>query len=98
MKTFCFKLYKSEHNAKLHAQINAAALTYNHCIALHKRYYKIFGKYLMGDLGFSDFVKILKYEATKFSTVIKEVGRYFASSQLCSNCGEKNPLVKDLKN
>ena len=46
MKTFCYKLYKSEHNAKLHAQINAAALTYNHCVALHNRYYKIFGKFL----------------------------------------------------
>ena len=46
MKTFCFKLYKSEHNAKLHRQINAAGLTFNHCIALHKRYYKLFGKYL----------------------------------------------------
>ncbi len=46
MKTFCFKLYKSEHNVKLHTQINAAALTYNHCIALHNRYYKLFGKFL----------------------------------------------------
>ena len=46
MKTFRFKLYKSEHNAKLHKQINAAGLTYNHCIALHKRYHKLFGKFL----------------------------------------------------
>lgn len=46
MKTFCCKLYKSKHNAKLHEQINAAGLTYNHCIRLHKRYYKLFGKYL----------------------------------------------------
>ena len=46
MKTFCYKLYKSEHNSKLHAQINAAALTFNHCIALHKRYYKLFDKFL----------------------------------------------------
>lgn len=46
MKTFSFKLYKSEHNSKLHAQINAAALTFNHCIALHKRYYYLFGNFL----------------------------------------------------
>jgi len=46
MKSFRFKLYKSDKNAKLHKQINAAGLIYNHCIALHKRYYKIFGKYL----------------------------------------------------
>ena len=46
MKTFCFKLYKSERNVKLHQQINTAGLTYNHCIALHNHYYKLFGKYL----------------------------------------------------
>ena len=46
METFCFKLYYSERNIKLHMQINAAGLTYNHCIALHNRYYKLFGKYL----------------------------------------------------
>ncbi|MBR1728725.1 MAG: transposase, partial [Selenomonadaceae bacterium] len=46
MKTFCFKLYKSERYHKLHKQINAAGLIYNHCIALHKRYYQIFKKYL----------------------------------------------------
>ena len=284
MKTFCFKLYKSEHNVKLHKQINAAGLTFNHCLALHRRYYKLFGKYLnqnklkkhltklkkipkfsyllkfgsqavqdvaerinrafelffgnvkrkvrcsppkfkkvrrdiyvyfvtdakkieietrtgqrvgfdfglkkfltasngrdvtsplffaknskliakasrelsikrkgsnnrrrarlhlarlhkkaanqrhdfhfklarrlcleynticiedlnvkamqrlygrkVSDLAFSDFVRILKYEASKFGTLIVEVGRFFASSQLCHRCGEKNPQVKDLK-
>ena len=40
MKTFCYKLYKSERNVKLYKQINAAALIFNHCIKLHKRYYK----------------------------------------------------------
>lgn len=34
MKTYCFKLYDSKRNRKLHSQINAAGLVYNHCIAL----------------------------------------------------------------
>ena len=46
MKTYCFKLYRSERNTKLNRQINSVALIYNHCIALHKRYFKIYGKYL----------------------------------------------------
>ena len=46
MKTFCFKLYHSDHNHELMRQINAAGLIYNHCIALHKRYYRLYGKYL----------------------------------------------------
>ena len=41
MKTYCFKLYKTKRNRVLHRQINAAGLIYNHCIALHKRYYRL---------------------------------------------------------
>ena len=51
----------------------------------------------ISDLAFSDFVKILKHQATKFNVAVVEVDRYFASSQICSQCGEKNPEVKDLK-
>ena len=50
----------------------------------------------IGDLGFSGFVKILKYESSKFGTIVIEVGRFFASSQQCHCCGEKNSLVKNL--
>ncbi len=46
LKTYKFKLYKSKHNKKLHRQINAAGLTYNHCIALHRRYYRLYKKSL----------------------------------------------------
>ena len=46
MKTYKFKLYKSNKNRNIHRQINASGSIYNHCIALHKRYYKIFGKHL----------------------------------------------------
>ena len=46
MKTYCFKLYSSKRNRKLHGQIDAAGLIYNHCIALHKRYYRLYNKSL----------------------------------------------------
>ena len=46
MKTFCFKLYHSEHNNALMRQINIAGLIFNHCIALHRRYYHLYGKYI----------------------------------------------------
>lgn len=57
---------------------------------------KLWGRKI-SDLAFSEFVKILKYEATKFGVQIIEVDRYFASSQTCSNCGFQNSAVKDLK-
>ena len=71
MKTYRFKLYKSERNEKLHKQINAAGLIYNHCIALHKRYYKIFGRYLNKNNLQKHLVKLKK--RGKFS-YIKEIG------------------------
>ena len=46
MQTFEFKLYSSKKNRYLHQMITTAAQIYNHCIALHKRYYKLFKKYL----------------------------------------------------
>ncbi|MFR8653102.1 hypothetical protein [Megamonas funiformis] len=47
MKTYCFKLYKAKRNRKLHKVINIAGIIYNHCIALHKRYYRLFKNLLI---------------------------------------------------
>ena len=46
IKTYCFKLYKSKQNKYLVRAIELAAEIYNHCIALHKRYYKLYNIYL----------------------------------------------------
>ena len=46
MRTYKFKLYRSKNNRYLKRTINTSAVIYNHCIALHKRYYRMFGKYL----------------------------------------------------
>lgn len=46
MKTLKFKLYSHTRNRYLKRSINAAGVIYNHCIALHKRYYRMWGKHL----------------------------------------------------
>ena len=46
MKTLKFKLYQSKRNRHLKRSINAAGVIYNHSIALHKRYYRMWGKHL----------------------------------------------------
>lgn len=46
IKTFVFKLYHSKRNKHLHHKIDIASEIYNHCIELHKRYYRITGKYI----------------------------------------------------
>src|SRR5688572_1631091 len=44
--TYKYKLYRTKKNKQLHKTINLAGKAYNHCIALHKRYYRLTGKHL----------------------------------------------------
>lgn len=46
MKTLKYKLYKSDKNKHIHESINLASQIYNHCIALHKRYYRLYKKHI----------------------------------------------------
>jgi len=46
MKTLKFKLYSHKRNRHLKRSINAAGVIYNHCIAIHRRYYRMWGKHL----------------------------------------------------
>ena len=48
------------------------------------------------DLGYAQFVEILRHTARKEGKAVRQVGRYFASSKTCSGCGEKNYRL-DLK-
>ncbi len=40
------KLYRTKRTKHLDKLIGVAAEIYNHCIALHKKYYKVFGRYI----------------------------------------------------
>ena len=46
MKTYKFKLYSNHGNRELHKTIDGHAEVWNHCIALQRRYYGIYGKYI----------------------------------------------------
>jgi len=46
MKTYRFKLYKTKKQKDLHRRVRVAGEIYNHLIALHKRYYRLTGKYI----------------------------------------------------
>ncbi|MEG4377032.1 MULTISPECIES: transposase [unclassified Microcoleus] len=46
MKTLKFKFYSHKPNRYLKRAINASGKIWNHCIALHKRYYSMWGKHL----------------------------------------------------
>ena len=46
MKTYKFKLYSNHGNRELHKTIEGHASVWNHCVALQRRYYALYGKYI----------------------------------------------------
>ena len=44
MRTYKYKLLSAKRNTKLHRQINAGALAWNHCVAFTRRFYRFYGK------------------------------------------------------
>jgi putative transposase len=50
----------------------------------------------ISDAGWSSFLRILAYKAAEAGVLLVPADRWFASSQICSACGTKNPALKDL--
>jgi hypothetical protein len=46
MKTYKFKMYSNHGNNELHKTIDDHASVWKHCVALQRRYYAIYGKYI----------------------------------------------------
>ncbi|MEP0920011.1 transposase [Leptolyngbya sp. DQ-M1] len=63
MRTLKFKLYQHKRNRYLKQTINAAGSIYNHAIALHKRYYRMWGKHLNCNKLQSHIAKLRKRKA-----------------------------------
>ena len=72
IRTYKFKLYKTKKLKYLHGLVNVSAEIYNHCIALHKRYYRLYGKTLN------------LYLLQKHITKLKRLSRYNSWNELGS--------------
>lgn len=46
MKTYKYKMYSKAKDGQIDNQIDRFGILYNHCIALHRRYYRLTGKYI----------------------------------------------------
>jgi len=62
--TYKYKLYRSKNLKYLNNKIDIAGIIYNHCIALHKRHYKLYKKYLN------------KFQLQKHITKLKKLKKY----------------------
>jgi putative transposase len=71
-KTFMYKLYAAERNRHLHRQILIGGVIHNHCIALHRRYYRRYRKHLA------------YYQLKAHITKLKKLPKYRWWSQLGS--------------
>ena len=49
------------------------------------------------DVSQSEFVRQLEYKTNWYGKTISKIDRWFPSSQLCSECGYKNPDIKNLE-
>lgn len=50
----------------------------------------------ISDASWSEFVRMLSYKCSWNRKAFAQINTFFPSSQLCNNCGYKNPEVKDL--
>lgn len=53
-------------------------------------------KYI-SDVSWGKFVRQLEYKCLWYGKELIKIDTFYASSQICNNCGFKNPVVKDLK-
>ena len=66
--------------------LNIKGMLKNHRLARH-----------IADAGWGTLFAFLKYKTTERGGIVVEIPTFYSSSQTCSHCGYKNPLVKDLK-
>ena len=75
MITYKYKLYQSKKNRRLGGLLREACFVWNHCLALQKRYYSLYGKYVNSNRMKSHFVKRYKMQRMHSQSVQEIIER-----------------------
>lgn len=79
------RLVKSDYNTFCIEDLSVSNMVRNHKLAQ-----------AISDVSWSKFLEILTYKCDWYGKNIIKIGRFDASSQICSGCGYQNRQVKDL--
>jgi putative transposase len=69
MMTYTYKLYRSKRTAKLDAMLREACFVWNHALALQKRYYSLYGKFVSCSKMKAHFAKRIRRHLLHSQTV-----------------------------
>ena len=75
----------SENQAIYLENLNIKGMVKNHKLAKN-----------IHDCSWSEFFRMLQYKSQWYGRTVAQIDTFYPSSQLCSNCGHKNPDVKKL--
>lgn len=75
MKTYKYKLYQTKRTKHLDAMLREASFVWNHALALHKRYYRMFGKFINANRLKTHFAKRYKMQRLHSQTVQEVIER-----------------------
>lgn len=75
MITYKYKLYKSKRNKGIDSLLKEACFVWNHCLAVQKRYYSLFGKYVNANRMKTHFAKHYKMGAMHSQSVQEVIER-----------------------
>ena len=79
--TYTYKLYRTKRTAKLDAMLREACFVWNHALALQKRYYSLYGKYVSSIKMQKHFSKRIRRKLLHSQTVQEIIQRLDTSYQ-----------------
>ena len=81
MISYKYKLYGNKHNRRLEQPLREACFVWNHCLALQKRYYALYGKYISSARMQKHFAKHYKMRCLHSQSVQEIIQRLDAAYQ-----------------